>query len=344
MVLKNRKIVLKNRPDGALRESDFEVVEETVGELENDEVIVEVEHLSIDAFIRTTLNVNGLHGQAELGAPIIALGTGRVVKSQFAGLNQGDPVFGPMGAQTYAKMHGSAYRKIRIEATEANEKNNGNAGVPASTYLGILGMTTGLTAYAGMLIVGEVRQGDTVVVSAAAGAVGTVACQLAKIKGAKVIGIAGGPEKVDYLKGIGCDAGIDYKNEDVSVRLKELAPDGVDVFFDNVGGDLLDQVLDQIAQGARVVICGAISQYHHLEKVQGPALYLRVAERNASMRGFTVDHYQDQFDKMEKDLSLWMAKGELTLPEHIEQGIDNFPKAMVMLFSGGHKGKLLVTP
>lgn len=332
MNMTNRKAILINRPDGEPKESDFQLVDEEIEELNDGEVLVSVEHLSIDAFIRTTLNVDGLHGQAELGAPIIALGTGRVINSKFPGLNQGDSVFGPMGAQRYARMHGSAYRKIE------------NEDVPTQSYLGILGMTTGLTSYAGMLIVGEVQEGDTVVVSAAAGAVGSVACQLAKIKGARVIGIAGGPEKVKYLKSIGCEGAIDYKNDDVETCLKELAPDGVNVFFDNVGGNLLDQVLDQLAVGARVVICGAISQYHHLETVQGPALYLRIAERNASMRGFTVDHYMDQFGQMEQELSDWMASGQLSLAEHIEAGIDNFPKALVMLFNGGHKGKLLVTP
>ncbi|HIG42517.1 MAG: NADP-dependent oxidoreductase [bacterium] len=332
MDLRNRKVVLAKRPDGEPKESDFQIVDESVDELLDDEVVVAVEHLSIDAFIRTTLNVDGLHGQAELGAPVIALGTGRVVQSKFSGLNQGDVVFGPMGAQRYAKVHGMAYRKIDNDA------------VPSQAYLGVLGMTTGLTAYAGMIIVGEVQQGDTVVVSAAAGAVGTVACQLAKIKGARVIGIAGGPEKVEYLAEIGCDGAIDYKNDDIEAKLKELAPEGVNVFFDNVGGDLLDQVLDQLAMGARVVICGAISQYHHMEKIQGPALYLRIAERNASMRGFTVDHFSDQFSEMEADLSGWMAAGQLQLAEHVEEGVDNFPKALVMLFNGGHKGKLLVTP
>ncbi|MFT5578613.1 MAG: NADPH-dependent curcumin reductase CurA [Paraglaciecola psychrophila] len=332
MNLINRKVVLINRPEGEPKESDFQLVDEDVAQLNDDEVLIAIDHLSIDAFIRTTLNVDGLHGQAELGKAVMALGTGRVVNSKFEGLNQGDVVFGPVGAQKYVSMHGSAFRKID------------NDTVPAQSYLGALGMTTGLTAYAGMILVGEVQQGDTVVVSAAAGAVGNVACQLAKIKGARVIGIAGGAEKVKYLKEIGCDGAIDYKNDDIEARLKELAPDGVNMFFDNVGGTLLDQVLDQIAQGSRVVICGAISQYHHLEEVQGPALYLRVAERNASMRGFTVDRFKDQFGQMEDDLSAWLASGELTVHEQIEEGVDSFPKALAMLFNGGHKGKLLVTP
>ncbi len=332
--MKNTKVVLASRPQGQPQESDFQVVEEDLPELEEDQVLLATEHLSVDAFIRTTLDgLEGLHGNIELNAPVMALGVARVVSSKFAGLNQGDAVFGPLGAQTHVVAPGNMYRKLEDDS------------VPPRSYLGALGMTTGLTAYAGMLTVGEVQKGDTVVVSAAAGAVGTVACQLAKIAGAKVIGIAGGPAKVDYLVNtIGCDAGIDYKAGHVAEQLKEHAPDGVNVFFDNVGGELLDTVLDQIAPGARVVICGAISQYNDMTSVRGPNLYLRIAERNASMRGFTVDHYMAEFPSMEENLAKWIASGELKMPEHIVEGIDQFPKALTMLFTGEHMGKLLVAP
>ncbi|NJN50761.1 MAG: NADP-dependent oxidoreductase, partial [Gammaproteobacteria bacterium] len=216
---------------------------------------------------------------------------------------------------------------------------------PPPTYLGVLGLTTGLTAYVGLLEVINVNQGDTVVVSGAAGAVGSVACQLARIAGARVIGIAGGADKTRYLTDtIGADAAIDYKNEDVGARLTELAPKGVDVFFDNVGGELLDTVLDRIATGARVSICGAISQYQHLDDVRGPKLYLRLAERNARMCGFTVDHYASKFGEASVRLAGWMNEGKLKLPEHVEPGIDRFPGALIKLFTGGHKGKMLVTP
>ena len=330
----NRKVVLVARPDGQPEESDFKIVEETLPELTDDQVLVEVEHLSIDAFIRTTLDGEaGIHGTMDLDTPVIALGVARVVASQFDGLNQGDAVFGPLGAQTHAIGPGNMYRKLDTHD------------LPARACLGALGMTTGLTAYVGMISVGEVREGDTVVVSAAAGGVGTIACQLAKIAGARVIGIAGGPVKVDYLVAeIGCDAGIDYKAGNVADQLRELAPDGIDVFFDNVGGELLDTVLDQIAMGARVVICGAISQYNDMSSVRGPKLYLRVAERNASMRGFTVDHFAGEFADMERKIKNWLVEGKLKLPEHIEEGIERFPKALAMLFTGGHTGKLLVAP
>jgi NADPH-dependent curcumin reductase CurA len=330
----NKKIVLAQRPNGQPVESDFRIVEEEVPTLAEGEVLLAVEHLSIDAFIRTTLdNDEGIHGSMALDTPVIALGVGRVLDSRFDGLNQGDAVFGPLGAQTHVTGHGGMYRKL-------DESN-----ASARDYLGVLGMTTGLTAYVGMISVGEVAAGDTVVVSAAAGAVGTVACQMAKIAGARVIGIAGGPEKVDYLVNeIGCDAAIDYKAGEIASQLQELAPDGVNVFFDNVGGELLDTVLDQIAVGARVVICGAISQYNDRTSVRGPGLYLRIAERNASMRGFTVNHYISDFAEMEQKITGWMNEGKLKLPEHIEEGIEQFPGALIMLFTGGHMGKLLVAP
>lgn len=332
MQLANEKVVLKQQPQGIPQPTDFEIVSEMVAQPREGEVVVEVEHLGIDAFIATTLNHDGHHGRSEVNMPVMALGTGRVVESRDPALTVGDRVFGGMGAQRYAVNPADSYRKLRDSA------------VPARSYLGLLGMTTGLTAYAGMLLVGKVKRGDVVAVSAAAGAVGTVACQLAKLQGARVIGIAGGPGKCSFLKDIGCDDSIDYKSGDVASQLKSLAPEGLDLFFDNVGGAILDAALDNLAMGARVVICGAISQYSDMAAVQGPALYLRLAERNASMRGFTVDHYTSQFPEMEAHLARWAREGKLQMPEHIESGLERFPVALTMLYNGGHRGKLLVQP
>ena len=330
----NKKVVLAKRPEADLKETDFQIVEEELGELPDGHVRLQVEHLSIDAFIRTMLDDrNSHHGSMALDTPVTALGTARVVESKFDGLNQGDAVFGPLGAQTHAQLPGEMYRKL-----DESE-------VPARTYLGALGMTTGLTAYAGMIAVGEVTEGDVVVVSAAAGAVGSVASQLAKIKGATVIGVAGGAHKCEYLiNELGCDHAIDYKADDIGAKLTEYAPDGINVFFDNVGGELLDFVLDRIAQGSRVVICGAISQYGDLDHVNGPSLYLRLAERNSSMRGFTVDRFMSDFPNMEAEIAGWLKDGSLKMPEQIEEGIERFPTALCMLFNGGHTGKLLVAP
>ena len=329
-----KKVVLVERPDGAPKESDFEVKAGETPPLEDGQVLLKVEHLSIDAFIRTMLdNRDSFHGTIDIESPVMALGIGRVIDSRSETLNQGDAVFGPMGAQTHVVWPAEMLRKV-----DESE-------VPARTYLGALGMTTGLTAYAGMISVGKVQAGETVVVSAAAGAVGMMAAQLAKVKGARVIGVAGGEEKCEFLRDeIGLDDAIDYKSGDLNEKLKAACPDGINVFFDNVGGDVLDAALDNIAKEARVVICGAISQYNNMEQVTGPRLYLRIPERNASMLGFTVDHYAAQFPQMESDIAGWIKDGSIKMPEQIEEGIENFPATLVKLMSGGHKGKLLLEP
>lgn len=329
----NRRIVLKTRPSGIPKPSDFALEELELLPLGEAQVTVGVRYLSIDAFIRTTLEEGGIHGTIPMGAPVVALGVGEVLESTSPDLAAGDWVTGPMMAQTHAQLPAAMFQKIDTNLA------------PPAAYLGILGMTTGLTAYFGLLEVIDLKEGDTVVVSGAAGAVGSVACQLAKIHGARVIGIAGGSEKGRYLtETLGADAAVDYKNEDIATRLDELAPNGVDVFFDNVGGELLDLVLDRLATGGRISICGAISQYDDLSDVRGPKLYLRLAERNARMCGFTVDHYRDRFDEAVIRLAGWMDEGRLVLPEHVVEGIEHFPEALGTLFSGGHMGKLLVTP
>ena len=208
----NKKAVLVTRPEGDLSEANFKIMEEELAELPDGHVRLQVEHLSIDAFIRTTLDArDGHHGSMALDSPVIALGTARVLESKFDGLNQGDAVFGPLGAQSYVQLPGEMFRVL----DESDQ--------PARAYLGALGMTTGLTAYSGMINVGEVAQGDVIVVSAAAGAVGSIACQIGKIKGATVIGIAGGAHKCEYLLNeIGCDFAIDYKADDIGAKLDEL--------------------------------------------------------------------------------------------------------------------------
>jgi len=328
-----RRVVLKSRPCGLPQESDFAIESVPLGDVSPGLVLIEVGCISIDAFIRTTLDGAGIHGTVGVGAPITALGVGRILASGDPGLAPGDWVFGPTLAQTHALMPAAMFRKIDTRIA------------PPSTYLGILGMTTGLTAYFGLLEVAGVAPGETVVVSGAAGAVGSVVCQLARIAGARVIGIAGGPEKARYLtQTLGADAAIDYKGQDVGAELDRLAPRGIDVYFDNVGGELLDTVLDRIATGARISICGAISQYQHMADVRGPRLYLRLAERNARMCGFTVDHYAARFEEASSKLVAWMQAGRLRLPEHREHGIERFPAALIKLFTGGHVGKLLVEP
>ncbi|MFK7913802.1 MAG: NADP-dependent oxidoreductase [Pseudomonadales bacterium] len=325
-----QRITLKQFPQGEPQDDDFEMFSEELGNPGDGELLIEVSHLSIDAFIRTTLGSGGLHTQAHTGDPVTALGVGKVLESAHPNFLPGDWVVGPTLAQTHALLPGAMFQKIEP----------GNAS--PTLFLGLLGMTTGLTAYAGMCHVGRVTSGDTVVVSAAGGAVGSVACQLAKHSGARVIGIAGGPAKCQYLlDDVGCDVAIDYKNQDVAKALDEAAPDGINVFFDNVGGELLDTVLDRIATGARVVICGAISQYDDLNDVRGPNLYLRIAERNASMLGFTVDHFTNDFPVFISQMTQWMDQG-LHLHEQELNGLESFPEALRTLFNGGHMGKMLV--
>jgi NADPH-dependent curcumin reductase CurA len=328
----NPQIVLRRRPSGRPVADDFEFVTLPVPELSDGQVCVEIDHLGIDAFIRTTLEEESFHQGARIGGVIPALGVGRVVESRFAGLTAGDHVFGPLCSQTFATMPGAMLRILDVSR------------VPASAWLGALGLTTGLTAYVGMTRVGKVKSGDVVVVSAAAGAVGSMAGQIARILGAgRVIGIAGGPAKCDLLvKELGYDAAIDYRNDDVEARLRELAPQGIDVFFDNVGGDVLDAVLLNIKEGTRVVICGAISQYDDMANVRGPRNYLKLAERHAVMAGFAVFHFADAYEEGESRLADWFVDGSLVLPEHVERGVERFPAALDILMSGGHVGKLLV--
>lgn len=327
-----RRIALAARPDGVPQLSDFRLEDDPVDDLGDDEVLVAVEALSMDAFIRTVLDEHSFHGSVPIGGTVTALGVGTVVESASDRFAAGDAVNGPLGAQTLARVPAATLQPIDTSQ------------VPARTYLGALGLTTGLTAYCGMVYVGEVSEGDTVVVSGAAGAVGSFAGQIARLSGAgKVIGVAGGPEKGAFLVDeLGFDASIDYRGEDIGERLDELAPDGIDVFFDNVGGEVLDEVLLRIKHGARIVICGAISQYGDMDNVTGPSNYLKLAERQSRMEGFVVSNFAERFPEAFAALKTWLNSGGLIAHEQIEHGIERFPNALITLLTGGHKGKLLV--
>lgn len=313
-------------------------------------VVVQVHMLSVDAFLRTMLDAssNAVHGRIALGDTLPALGYGRVVwagpeaRSGTGGaVTVGMMVQGFMGAQTFACVEGKdVFPMLRVPR------------IPDRASLGLLGVTTGMTAYVGVHhVTTPPRKGDVVVVSAAAGAVGSVVCQLARLQGARVVGIAGGVKKCRYVREVlGCHEAIDYKSTSTSVaeQLDRACPDGVDFFFDNVGGDLLDLVLCRLRRHARVVICGAISQYSGNlgeGKVQGPSAYLKLAERGASMHGFVVTQYVESMWTMMKvvaALSWGYLRGQLALQEQVDVGIEAFPGALEKLFTGGHVGKMLV--
>ena len=214
--------------------------------------------------------------------------------------------------------------------------------LPLPRYLGTLGMP-GFTAYFGLLDVGLPKEGETVLISGAAGAVGSVVGQIAKIKGCRAVGIAGGPEKCKYVVDeLGFDACIDYKNENIRQGLKEHCPNGIDVYFDNVGGEILDLALTRITRGARIVICGAISQYNNKEAVKGPANYLSLLVHGARMEGFVVFHFAHRYPEAAKQLGQWTAEGKIKSREHIEKGIENFYPTFCKLFTGQKEGKLVL--
>jgi hypothetical protein len=215
--------------------------------------------------------------------------------------------------------------------------------LPLSVNLGVLGGSTGVTAWIGVKRVARPKPGDIFVVSAAAGAVGSVAGQIAKKEGATVIGIAGGERKTNHLlQDLGFDHAIDYKSQDVRACLSSLAPQGVNGFFDNVGGEILDAVLDNLALRSRVIICGAVSQYNNMDDVRGPSSYLKLAERQSVMEGFAYFHYPESIEPAEQELRAWLHEGSIKLAEEILDGVEKFPEALGFMFSGGNLGKLLV--
>jgi NADPH-dependent curcumin reductase CurA len=277
------------------------------------------------------LRGEGFHAQVGVGETVIAGGVGRVVESKAEGWEPGQAVRGGLGAQTHVDL--PARHLERIDDSVA----------PLPAYLNALGGSTGVTAWIGVRCVAKPQPGETFVVSAAAGAVGSIVGQIAKRDGARVIGIAGGPAKATFLTDeLGFDAAVDYKAGDVTAQLRDLAPDGVNVFFDNVGGPILDAVLDHLALRARVVICGAISQYDDMDHVVGPSKYLRLAERQSTMEGFAYFHFPESIPVASAELAGWLADGSLRCREEILDGIERFPEALQFMFRGGNTGELLV--
>ena len=328
MNLINHQFRLAARPAGMPRHTDWTYTEERVPELNEGELLVKVLYISLDPAMRGWMSeAKSYVPPVGIGEVMRALALGRVVASKHPGFSPGDFVSGRFGVQEYAISNGRGVSKVDIKIA------------PLPVYLSALGMT-GLTAYFGMLEIGRPKPGETVVVSAAAGAVGSVAGQIAKIKGCRAVGIAGGPEKCRYIvEQLGFDAAIDYKHEDVKKALTANCPDGVDVYFDNVGGDILDAVLTRLARGARIAFCGAISQYNNTGSAKGPANYRSLLINRASMTGFLVFDYAERYGEAVRELAGWLATGKLKSREDIVQGLETFPDTLLRLYKGENFGK-----
>ena len=329
MELRNRQFRLAARPVGMPKREDWSYVEEPVRELCDGELLIKVLYISLDPAMRGWMSDRKSYvPPVAIGEVMRALAVGRVIASNNPGFAVGDYVSGVLGVQEYAISDGSALAKIDPRIA------------PLPTHLSTLGMP-GMTAYFGLLDTGQLKSGDTVVVSAAAGAVGSVVGQIAKIKDCRVIGIAGGAQKCRYVVDeLGFDAAIDYKSEQVYEALQKHCPKGVDVYFDNVGGDILDAVLARTARGARIVICGAISQYCNTGPMKGPSNYIFLLVNRAMMKGMLVMDYAQRFPEAVREMAGWMAAGRLKSREDIVEGLENFPDAFLKLFTGENFGKL----
>ena len=327
-----RVIKMASHPVGALQDSDFELVDAPVPEPADGEALVRTLYLSLDPAIRVWMNgvdtyVPGIH----VGEVMRAGGLGEVVQSRSAAYTEGDLVFGMMQWSEYCVARAGPDGMMTVPRQD-----------PITAFLSVYGVT-GLTAYFGMFDVAQPKQGETVVVSGAAGAVGSVAGQIGKIIGCRVVGIAGGPEKCAWVTDeLGFDACIDYKSDDVSARLRETCPGGIDVFFDNVGGEILDAVLAQINLHARIALCGAISQYDTATLSPGPRNFLNLIPQRGRMQGFILLDYRDRFLDAILQLGQWVQEGRIRYAEDIVDGLENAPGAFRRLFSGRNTGKLII--
>jgi NADPH-dependent curcumin reductase CurA len=329
--MNNKQFLLAARPVGKPTRENWDYVETAVPELAEGQVLVQVEYISLDPAMRGWMNEGKSYIEpVQIGAVMRASTVGKILKSNSSHFSEGDYVYGHCGVQKYA-----------VVSTEGLHKVDPNL-APLERYLGVLGMP-GMTAYFGLLDTGLPKAGETVVVSGAAGAVGSVVGQIAKIKGCRVVGIAGGADKCAYLiNDLGFDGAIDYKSEDVKKALRAACPKGVDVYFDNVGGDILDDVLTQIRMNARIVICGAISQYNNTTAVKGPSNYLSLLVNRARMEGIVVFDNVANYSKAAAEMAGWIAEGKLVAKEHVVKGIEHFPETLLMLFNGENMGKLVL--
>ena len=332
--MSNTQCTLAARPAGMVKDADFSFVAADQPTAGDGQFVVRVDYLSIDPAMRTWMNAGRSYvPPVQIGEVMRALGIGTVVESRHPGYSVGDLVSGLFGVQNFAVSDGAGVTTVDASAA------------PVTAHLGTLGIS-GLTAYFGLLDVGKPEPGQTVLVSGAAGSVGSVVGQIAKIKGCRVIGIAGGEEKCRWLVDeVGFDAAIDYRRDDLAAQLKTHAPDGVDVYFDNVGGATLEAALNRLARGARVVLCGAISQYNIAggDRPSGPANYMQLLVARASMTGFVIFDYAGRYPEAIAQLSTWLSSGQLRADEHIVSGrVEDFPATLRKVFSGENTGKMIL--
>ena len=325
----NHQVRLAARPVGLPRASDWDHTQEPVAEPGDGEVLVKVLYLSLDPAMRGWMNdARSYMPPVGIGEVMRAGGAGQVVASRHPAFAKGDFVTGVTGVQEYAVAHAGGL--IKVDTSLA----------PLPVYLGALGMP-GLTAYFGLLDIGRAQEGETVVVSGAAGAVGSVVGQIAKLKGCRAVGIAGGAEKCRHVvEDLGFDAAVDYKAGNVATSLRQRCPDGIDVYFDNVGGEILDAALAQLRRHARVVLCGAISQYNATDGMRGPSNYMSLLVNRATMTGFLVFDFADRYAEAMQEMAGWLAAGTLRSFEDIATGgLAQFPDTLLRLFRGENTGK-----
>jgi NADPH-dependent curcumin reductase len=332
--LRNRQWLLAERPQGMIKESDFSWNETSVPTLKDGQVLVRNLAFSFDPTQRGWMSMDTYMPAIPLGQTMKAGTVGQVVESKRPGFAKGDLVQGLFGWEDYTVNGGEGLMGLQ-------KLPRGTDPILALSLLG----TTSLTAYFGTLAVGTAKAGDTFVVSGAAGATGSVSGMIAKIKGCRVVGIAGGREKCDWLlKEAGFDAAIDYKNENVGEALIKYCPKGIDVYFDNVGGEILDHALARLADRARVVLCGAISQYNNLGERNpvGPKNYFNLILHGARMEGFLVFHFAARYPEAIAEMSKWYAEGKIKNQVDLQQGLENAPKTIIRLFTGANLGKQLL--
>ncbi len=329
-----RRYLLASRPHGLVDEGTVRLDDTaTVPEPADGQALIRVRFLSIDPTIRTWMDdAPGYLPPIAIGEVVRSGGIGEVVASRNPAYREGDLVFGMTGWQEYVLADGGTSAMTTLPA-----------GVDPAAALSVFGVT-GMTAYFGLFDVGQPRAGDTVVVSGAAGATGSVVGQLARIAGASnVVGIAGSAEKCGWLTGeLGFDHAIDYREEPVGRRIAEVCPDGIDIYFDNVGGEILDAALANLAMKARVVLCGAISQYNE-ERPTGPRNYLSLIARRARMEGFLVLDYLERFPEAQAAMATWVMDGSIKYRDHMVEGLEHAVDALNLLFSGGNTGKVIVS-